>query len=399
MFLFFPYNTDAPIYHLPIATVALIVINIVLWAGVETGVIPYDASVWELQYGAIDPTQWLLSAFMHIGPFHLLANMFFLWVFGLVVEGKIGSMKFLACYLGIATLEAAIVQILMHFFSPGAVGSTQGASTAIYGIMAMALVWAPRNDVSFWYFVWLIIVFVGSVDIPIVVVCLFYLGVNVLFLALHYFMPFLSPESSLLHLGGFVLGFPLAIIMLKTKMVDCEGWDMFHVWRGDYGGKLTKEKIETKLMQERKHKQEQREESLLKDAHQQLRTYLKSRNGLAALKLLDKLKEGEHQLELSDQELNALVPLLHEAGKWRESAEYMARLIELHSGHEADPVRLRLAQICVVELGRPGRGLDLLHAMDLKRLAPEHLQLARKIAAKAKQQQAEGLVEIDDGAW
>lgn len=395
--MIFPYNTDAPVYYFPYATIGLIVVNVVLFFGVFSGLLPQDESVWLLQYGQIDPVQWLTSKFMHADIFHLLGNMLFLWVFGLVVEGKLGVNKFLGCYLGIAVVESALEQFLMYFVSTGGQSGSVGASSAIYGIMALALVWAPRNEITFWY--WFFIVIAGTVDVPIVVVCLIYLSLDLLGVVLYHLLPFLGSASGWLHFAGFAVGFPLGIIMLKTKAVDCEGWDMFHVWRGDYGGKLTQEKLEMERFEERKQKQAEREQNLLKDAREQLHAYLKNRNGLAALKLLDKLKEGEHPLELTAQELNALIPLLHEAGKWRESAEYMARLIEMHSGPEADPVRMKLAQICVVELDRPGRALDLLHAMDLKRLAPQQLQLAKKIAAKAKQQQAEGLVEIDDGAW
>ena len=35
---------------------------------------------------------------MHGGLMHLLGNMLFLWAFGLVVEGEIGSLRFVALY-------------------------------------------------------------------------------------------------------------------------------------------------------------------------------------------------------------------------------------------------------------------------------------------------------------
>ncbi len=38
-----------------------------------------------------------------------------------------------------------------------------------------------------------------------------------------------------LHLTGLALGVPLAVALLKWKLVDCEDWDLFHVIRGDYG--------------------------------------------------------------------------------------------------------------------------------------------------------------------
>ncbi len=62
-------------------------------------------------------------------------------------------------------------------------------------------------------------------------------------------------------------------------------------------------------------------------------------------------------------------------------------------------MRLKLAQICVVELARPARALELLDQIDLERRPPEQQRLAQKIAAKAAAMQEEGVLEVDDGAW
>ena len=60
-----------------------------------------------LQYGTFKPWQWITSNFMHAGFMHLLGNMFCLWGFGLVVEGKIGWWRFLLVYLGIGITQCA----------------------------------------------------------------------------------------------------------------------------------------------------------------------------------------------------------------------------------------------------------------------------------------------------
>ena len=62
-------------------------------------------------------------------------------------------------------------------------------------------------------------------------------------------------------------------------------------------------------------------------------------------------------------------------------------------------MRLKLAQLCVVELQRPGKALDILDQIDPARLSADQLSLARKIEAKAQQLQAEGTVEFDNEEW
>ncbi|TWT73699.1 Rhomboid family protein [Posidoniimonas polymericola] len=401
MFFFFPVSTDAPVYHWPFATVGLIAANILIFVASVAGALPNGGEEWMLLYGEINPLQWLTSAFMHAGIGHLLGNMVFLWVFGLVVEGKIGSLRFLACYLGIAVLESAAEQALFLNYQ-GSVPGSLGASTAIYGIMAMALVWSPVNEIQFYYFCWFFyFVSAGTFEAAIYLVCLGYVGLDILYLILYHALgPAVGSASGWLHLAGFAIGFPLAIAMLKTKAVDCEGWDMLHAWNGDTPSAAKEEAKNLKLLEKRRAKQQEHKAQLAVDAHEQLALYLQNANGLAALKLLEKLK-ADHELdvELTEPELVRLIPLLHQAGKYRESAAYMARLIELRGDQTADPVRLKLAQICVVELGKPARAMDLLHAIDAKALPAEHLKLAKKIAAKARVLQQEGELELDDGVW
>ena len=74
-------------------------------------------------------------------------------------------------------------------------------------------------------------------------------------------------------------------------------------------------------------------------------------------------------------------------------AEVLKRFPE---GSEA--VRVSLAQICVVELGRPGKALELLSKLNPRQLSKQLLIQARKIAQVAKQQ-ANGEVELDDEGW
>ena len=111
-----PYSTDAPLYHLPIATVSLIVVNTLVFiplATLEPEQVQAYVVPWILSHGdGLHPLQWLTSNFIHGGFLHLLGNMFSLWAFGLVVEGKIGWWRFLAVYFGIGIVQCGIEQVL-----------------------------------------------------------------------------------------------------------------------------------------------------------------------------------------------------------------------------------------------------------------------------------------------
>lgn len=98
--------------------------------------------------------QILTHMFMHGGFWHILFNMYTLWLFGSVVENIIGSKKFLlfyfVCGLGAAGLHLGVEFLQMQSFMEGAalgnsvalqniamikLTPTVGASGAIYGVL------------------------------------------------------------------------------------------------------------------------------------------------------------------------------------------------------------------------------------------------------------------------
>src|SRR5688500_1721165 len=99
-----PYNTDAPLYHRPFATIGLIAANTLAFVALLGHP---NVESWMLALGqGLHPLQWITSLFLHDGLMHLLGNMFFLWVFGLVIEGKLGWWRFLLVYLGLGAFES-----------------------------------------------------------------------------------------------------------------------------------------------------------------------------------------------------------------------------------------------------------------------------------------------------
>ena len=144
IFVPIPIGTDAPIYHFPKVTIGLIVANCVCFALTGFGDFALTEP-WLLEFGTLNPVQWLSSMFAHAHFPHLISNMIFLWSFGLLVEGKLGAKNMFAVYMGIGLSQAAFIQLIMlPWKSSGALG----ASSAIYGLMAISLVWAPKNDLN-----------------------------------------------------------------------------------------------------------------------------------------------------------------------------------------------------------------------------------------------------------
>ena len=382
-----PYSTDAPVYHWPYATVGLIVANVLIFVGVlSSGTDLSQSNPWILEYGnGLQPVQWVGSAFMHQGIIHLLSNMFFLWAFGIVVEGKIGWFRFLAIYLLIAIGESSLEQLIMLGYTGG--GGSLGASTAIYGIMAIAAIWAPVNNTSFFYFIFFLLM--GTFEVPVMGVAGFFIGLDIIYAVLTF------DATSLLHIGGVVFGLPIGLFMLKNKRVDCEGWDIFSVNERNKPGaskrKKEREKAAVKKVDERKEK---RQQQLADSASEQIHGLLLQGNSLTAFKLYDKLKETGDGISLSTEDLVLFIKTLHADKLYEESVPFMVKLIEAEP-NSTDKTRISLAHICVARLDRPSYALELLDQVDIARLSPEKLKLLKQLQAKANQMLTEGVVEVD----
>ena len=83
------------------------------------------------------------SMFMHGSWFHLLSNMWTLYIFGDNVEDRMGSSRYLGFYL-LAGLAAGLVQVT---FAPASQIPTIGASGAIAGVLGAYLFLYPRGRV------------------------------------------------------------------------------------------------------------------------------------------------------------------------------------------------------------------------------------------------------------
>ena len=376
-----PVRCDAPLYHLPIATVGLIVTNILAFVLLITGQVdPIDG--WILMYGqGMHPREWLLSIFTHGGFGHLLGNMFFLWTFGMVVEGKLGWWKFLATYLVIGVGESAIEQAIMlnTLGRPGSIG----ASAAVFGLMAMACVWAPMNDVKMFV---LFGVYLFTFDATVVVLAAIYIGLDVTMAVI------LGSDAggSLLHLMGVLLGGTLGAVMVKRKVVDCERWDIFTVMRGEQGEPTKEEVASPSEEQVAAHEQKK-----VREAKQKILAYLQIGQAPQALLVLRKVRDLKLPLELNRQEQLKIISGLDQHKQWADSAPLMAQFVEQFPENCA-AVRLRLAQICLVELQRPAKTLELLGPLSDAQLNENQRLLRKKLTAVAKKQIDEGAVELDE---
>jgi membrane associated rhomboid family serine protease len=140
----------------PVVTYALIAINVVVFlAEVATGpgglfdVLPNDVANNAGLFGpaVADGDYWRIvtAGFVHAGIIHLALNMYVLYIAGSLLEPGIGRVRFLGLYF-VSLLAGSFLALVLDPNS-----NTVGASGAIFGLMAAAVVIARgrgRNDVA-----------------------------------------------------------------------------------------------------------------------------------------------------------------------------------------------------------------------------------------------------------
>ncbi len=225
----FPISDDNPRAGFPLATIAIIAINVLVWTLVQglgsPRALAESLCLYALVPGELlghlgagaqiqagpnllcrfdgDPNPWSLfsSMFMHGGWFHIIGNMWFLWVFGDNVEDEMGPVRFALFYLSCG-LAAAAAQI---FTNPDSAVPMVGASGAIGGVMGGYALLFPRVRVN-------LLIFLGFFVTTVAVPAVFMLGYWFL-LQLVMGIPTLDSEEGGVafwaHVGGFVAGVAL----------------------------------------------------------------------------------------------------------------------------------------------------------------------------------------------
>jgi len=148
------------------------------------------------------------SMFLHADIFHLGGNMLFLYIFGDNVEDAFGHFRYLLFYL-ICGLAADFVHIL-SLTTPGElVIPTLGASGAISGVMGAYILMYPRARIRTLVLAYIITV----VSVPAV----FFLGFWFLLQLLYAWLDMGGGVAYWAHIGGFVAGTVLALIVRRKK--------------------------------------------------------------------------------------------------------------------------------------------------------------------------------------
>jgi len=240
----FPVQDSIPTRTVPIVTRALILINVVVFffevaLPKDTleqivylfGIVParFTHPDWAASVGFPVGSYWslLTHQFLHGGWFHIISNMWALWIFGDNVEDAMGRFRFAAFYLLCGVL-AGTTHILVQ---PDLTVPSLGASGAIAGVLGAYLMLYPSASIV--------------VLLPIFFFPFFFEVPAVLYLGIWFVTQLFNGTLSLAgpsqmegiafwaHIGGFVAGLLLCRLFARrySREIQPDEYGLEWAWR------------------------------------------------------------------------------------------------------------------------------------------------------------------------
>ncbi|MSR43896.1 MAG: rhomboid family intramembrane serine protease [Phycisphaerales bacterium] len=223
-----PLGIDRDTQKTPIATIAIVVVNIVVFLVVSLGLQSDSAGAAAIRnFGVFHPGTmtvlthpWTLVtyAFLHdsSGLSHVAFNMLFLWIFGRAVEDRLGSLWFTLFYLA-GAVAAALGQWLVDaapmIGASGAVAATTGAFAAL----------CPRARVR-------VLFFFSIIEIPGIVLVLIFAGIDLL----GQIGATISSTGGIAysaHLFGYLFGIITMVALLGLRILKRTEFDAFFLMK------------------------------------------------------------------------------------------------------------------------------------------------------------------------
>ena len=208
-----PLGTEQQSRRFPIVTVTLIAVTVavscLIWATAPKDPDSGEANFDAVHYVAHSGPWWrtISYQFAHADGLHLLGNMLFLWVFGPAVEEKIGHIAMTIVYF-LGGVAAALVHGLVDkhpvIGASGSIAAITGLFLVLYPLVQIRVLWmfgiiSMMNIAARWF----------------ILICI---AKDLLFSR--------GEVAWVAHLGGYGAGMLLGFVLLFTKLVSRDQFDL-----------------------------------------------------------------------------------------------------------------------------------------------------------------------------
>lgn len=428
-------ETSTARYHQPIGTIALVVICLLIGL-IALAVGSKAMTPFTLEYDeGLKPLQWFTGPFVQTSIAFLIVDLIFLFGFGMLTEGKMGLAKFLPLFLCIAITGSAIEQFVMKgepkpaptstasggYESPaniytgvkyqlkrtpagkmGILGSV-GASTTIFGLLAVCVLCAPSAEYRF-----------GDSESGIPVIGL--AGGFVVWEGLKWFLVDFLNGGLPIRLLGLIPGVILGVAFIQLGLARCDGEDLLS-GGGSSGSDIDSAaakaiaKAEQKSERRRKdaeHRRKRKEaikekERLVRESKMvelpsapsivvdnpviiEAREAMEAGKSIDAIKLLRDVKKPKHLEQFPLKDYLALFQETAKKGQLQAAAIVLDKSLDGHP-NDSDDRRLKYARI-LLRFKEHQKCQSVLAKVQRKSLSPELLGQYRKLVIQLRQAEA-----------
>ncbi len=323
-------------------------------------------------------------AFLHHDFWHILANMFFLYLFGKNVNDKLGNLAYAMFYV-CGAVVSGFGQALLHAAVPV---PTLGASGAVAAVTGAYLVLFPQSllTIIYWFF------FIGTVEVP----ALYFIVLKMIFLdnILARGQGSIAYDA---HLAGYAFGIVMTLLLLAVRLVSTDEldlWAMIKRWNrrrqyrdvvaGGYdpfSGAGARRRVEA--VEVRKTVAQMQKEEDVRDLRVAINKRLDEHNLAAAADLYVRLMNVDSDQVLPRQHLLDIANQLASSQRASEAAwAYSQFLAHYGSYQHAEQVELMLGLLFSRYLSRPKEAIEHLQRAAEKLSDPAQLRMCRDELAK-----------------
>ena len=114
-----------------------------LWSGHNKGYINHALHLSEKKIKKGQIWRLVSSSLLHIGTWHIISNITATLIVGYAVESQLGSLKTALCFIGSAFISGLYMAFVYKLHEG------EGASTGIYGLIAVFVMLAVKNGTVF----------------------------------------------------------------------------------------------------------------------------------------------------------------------------------------------------------------------------------------------------------
>ncbi len=159
-----------------------------LWSGHNKGYINHALHLSEKKIKKGQVWRLVSSSLLHIGTWHIISNITATLIVGYAVESQLGSLKTALCFIGSAFISGLYMAFVYKLHEG------EGASTGIYGLIAVFVMLAVKNGTVF---------FSPVPTIPLIILAIYTVGGM-----------FVGKATAWEHISGFAGGLLMGFILI-----------------------------------------------------------------------------------------------------------------------------------------------------------------------------------------